>query len=290
MSAPVARHRGSRMHNIKKVNNHTIVRNRRKGSSNKDDEPLYKPKVLTESNFSGGDIDVLTIVKKGCTLLKQGQWGSPHYRRFQMSSDGSALMWYSVKKPLEHTTVYVADMHSCLLKSTEEPHGRSCQDLDATFFVIYGAKKRTLEIVGHNRIEAKIWVTAISYLIKQANAGIQVSKLHHYYEYIDSTLGCDICPSFQARIDNSTRIFQQNLTLLKNRTNDLVIMLNRPILKKSRIYLTLTSEITVLRNRLKKIQLEAHQLLKNESNELNNNNSKHTQLHKNMIEVLMQST
>jgi len=210
--------------------------------------------LFVEPWFTGGDIDVLEIVKSGTTLLKQGQWGSPHYRRFQVSSDGTALLWYSVKKPLEHTTIYTADMHLAVLKVALDPVGRVSTDDEASFVIIYGLKKRTLEVVCRTRIEAKIWVEAITYLIKQFNENVELSKIKRYYYHIDGASDSGICPSFQAPIEHSPQLFQQNMNALKRRWSDANSRLNSQGLRNNPVYNGCFEELKLLQQRILRVE------------------------------------
>jgi len=218
-----------------------------------------RTRILSEPSFLGGDIDVLDIVKKGTTLLKQGQRGSPHYRRFQMAGDGAALMWYSVKKPLEHTTIYVSDMHHCGMKVTLEPDGWFCSDHEASIIIVYGAKKRTLELVCRNRVEARIWVEAISYLIKQHNKGVSLERIRRYYHYIEDKTGQGIAPCFQAPHERSQQIYNQSIEALKRRWTDADSILQNDILRESNLHEHLVEEIASIQSRITRIESSADQ-------------------------------
>jgi len=164
------------------------------------------------------------------------------------------VMWYSVKKPLEHTTIYVADMHQCILKISLEPSGWACTDDEASIVIIYGAKKRNLELVCRNRIEARIWVEAISYLIKQYNQNVQLDRLTRYFHYVDNSSGQGISPSFQARIERSPEIFAHSMSVLKRRWSDAESILNSDLLRESAFYRHLFDEMMNLQQRIFRIE------------------------------------
>ena len=64
----------------------------------------------TGSNSSEDIVQSIAHLTMGCTLLKAGRSGRPHYRRFQLSADLSKIFWESPRKGETGACVHIRDI------------------------------------------------------------------------------------------------------------------------------------------------------------------------------------
>ena len=138
-------------------------------NSNSNSNQVSKPKKRNK-------VDAIKEMKKGASMLKYGRKGFPHFRRFQISNDLTRLMWYSRKKSLKDTTLYVKDMKDVLSGQQTEVFKQCTQKTleKASFSIVYGSKLKTLDLVAKSAEEGQLWTKGLKGLIK-AN---KQKKLH----------------------------------------------------------------------------------------------------------------
>ena len=66
----------------------------------------------TSTSSSGSEEIILSIARltMGCTLLKAGRSGRPHYRRFELSTDLTKICWESPRKGESCACVYIKNI------------------------------------------------------------------------------------------------------------------------------------------------------------------------------------
>ena len=123
--------------------------------------------------------EVLPELKRGTALLKYGRHGYPHFRQFNLSEDNNTLRWFSAKKKLNESEIKIKDIHNVITgQHTKEFERIKWTTLTpASFSIIYGEDKRSLNLVGKSVDEMKMWVEALRYLRNEAKKGNDLSTI-----------------------------------------------------------------------------------------------------------------
>eukprot|EP01083_Nonionella_stella_P116371 345761_1 len=121
-------------------------------------------------------IDAIVVMKRGAAMLKYGRRGFPHFRWFQISHDLTKLLWYSREKGLSETHVTIPDIRDILNGQQTEVFKQCTQKTleKASFSIIYGPKRKSLDVVAKSSEEAALWIKGLKGL-KAAN---RQGKLH----------------------------------------------------------------------------------------------------------------
>jgi len=107
--------------------------------------------------------NVLPEMHRGTALLKYGRRGYPHFRQFNLTDDNGHLRWFSTKKKLQKSSIAVEDINEILTgQHTKEFRRIAWTTLTpASFSIIYGGKKKSLNLVAKSVDEMKMWVQAL---------------------------------------------------------------------------------------------------------------------------------
>ena len=146
-------------------------------TSNKNNKNKNKNK--NNDNNKPKLFEVLPELKRGTALLKYGRHGYPHFRQFNLSEDNTALRWFSAKKKLNKSEIKMKDIHDVITgQHTKEFERIKWTTLTpASFSIIYGEQKRSLNLVAKSVDEMKMWVEALRYLRNEAKKGNDLSKI-----------------------------------------------------------------------------------------------------------------
>jgi len=128
--------------------------------------------------------NALYEMRRGTAMLKYGRRGFPHFRRFQISKDNSRFQWYSRKKSLSNTSIQIKEIHEIAQGQTTDIF-KKCKQMalaKASFSVIYGGKRQSLDVVAKSPDEAKMWVTGLRKLVEQHKAGKDLADV----DYVDA--------------------------------------------------------------------------------------------------------
>ncbi|CAN6938052.1 unnamed protein product [Brassica oleracea] len=106
----------------------------------------------------------LIALKKGAQLLKYGRKGKPKFCPFRLSNDETSLIWISNggEKRLKLSTVskIVPGQRTAVFQRYLRP------DKDyLSFSLIYSNRKRTLDVICKDKVEAEVWIAGLKALI-----------------------------------------------------------------------------------------------------------------------------
>ena len=118
-------------------------------------------------------IDAIAWMKKGSSMLKYGRFGYPHFRHFELSKDGEALVWYSSSKKitksrieLNSVSVLQKGQKTSIFKKHPQPKLVSC-----SFSLIYGPDGiKTLDVITKNKNAFILWTSGLEKLIEYHRA------------------------------------------------------------------------------------------------------------------------
>ncbi|ESQ28169.1 hypothetical protein EUTSA_v10019747mg, partial [Eutrema salsugineum] len=106
----------------------------------------------------------LIALKKGAQLLKYGRKGKPKFCPFRLSNDETSLIWISNggEKRLKLATVskIVPGQRTAVFQRYLRPE----KDY-LSFSLIYSNKKRTLDVICKEKVEAEVWIAGLKALI-----------------------------------------------------------------------------------------------------------------------------
>jgi len=117
--------------------------------------------------------DAVAEMKRGATMLKYGRHGLPHFRRFQLSSDNTKLLWYSQKKRIQDTNITISDIRD-ILEGQQTEIFKQCSQrslVKASFSIVHGSKLKTLDVVAKSHEEAQVWIKGLKGLLKARDHG-----------------------------------------------------------------------------------------------------------------------
>ncbi|ELR15150.1 regulator of chromosome condensation (RCC1) repeat domain containing protein [Acanthamoeba castellanii str. Neff] len=103
--------------------------------------------------------EAIALMKRGCSFLKCGSRGSPHFRELKLSGDLTTLSWTSPKKTSNQSTIdeIRIGQNTPVFKKNRKPEYEN-----VSFSIIYGDK--TLDLVSKNVRERDIWVQGLKVL------------------------------------------------------------------------------------------------------------------------------
>jgi len=148
------------LENVKEITN--IKEQPNEGIINKDNpsSPSVNDKGVTNA---------LEELHRGTALLKYPRHhGFPHFKFVQLSKDNTKIQWFSKKKPLNETCIYIKDLREIIHGQQTEPFKKYNQkSLDkASFSIIHSNKYLSLDVVAKSIDEALMWVKTLNYLKK----------------------------------------------------------------------------------------------------------------------------
>lgn len=104
------------------------------------------------------------LLGSGCSFLKCGSRGSPHFRELKLSGDLTTLSWTSPKKTSNQSTIDVSHIKEIRIGQNTPvfKKNRKPEYENVSFSIIYGDK--TLDLVSKNVRERDIWVQGLKVL------------------------------------------------------------------------------------------------------------------------------
>jgi len=150
-------------------------------------------KVVTEtsdSKITAERIDALEIMHVGTQFLKYGNFGFPHFRHFHLTTDNSALQWYSKKKHPSKTCVLFKNIKDIIIGQNMPKfrRHRAPELARSSFSIIYGDGK-TLDLIAIQPREFKIWITGLKELLKltKSMGADSLGSVNHLYMTVKTT-------------------------------------------------------------------------------------------------------
>ncbi|XP_018457425.1 PH, RCC1 and FYVE domains-containing protein 1 [Raphanus sativus] len=120
--------------------------------------------LVSYGSFERDIEQALIALKKGAQLLKYGRKGKPKFCPFRLSNDETSLIWISNggEKRLKLSTVskIVPGQRTAVFQRYLRP------DKDyLSFSLIYSNRKRTLDVICKDKVEAEVWIAGLKALI-----------------------------------------------------------------------------------------------------------------------------
>ncbi len=127
--------------------------------------------TTSESKIVSERVDALEMMHHGTQFLKYGTFGYPHFRHFHLSHDNSAIQWYSKNKKAKDTCIFFRDINEIVMgQQTSKFKRHAAPELArSSFSIIYGRRKKSLDLIAIQPREFKIWITGLRELIRLAN-------------------------------------------------------------------------------------------------------------------------
>ncbi|AAF22914.1 putative regulator of chromosome condensation; 48393-44372 [Arabidopsis thaliana] len=122
------------------------------------------------TSFSERDVEqAITSLKKGSYLLKYGRRGKPKFCPFQLTSDESALVWYSGKEEKQIKLSQVLRIVPGQRTPTFKRYPRPEKEYQSFSLI---CPDRSLDLICKDKDEAEVWVVGLKSLITR----VKVSK------------------------------------------------------------------------------------------------------------------
>ena len=119
------------------------------------------------------DGNILDRMKNGETLLKYGKFGKPKYKTFQLTKDNKSLIWFSAKKSINDTTIYIENIRKILIGDKANLNKSTKKNRDvvrASFTIYYGDPNtklkdlKTLTVTAKNERIGLVWANGLKIL------------------------------------------------------------------------------------------------------------------------------
>ncbi|XP_021771617.1 uncharacterized protein LOC110735746 [Chenopodium quinoa] len=124
-------------------------------------------------SYGNADRDIeqtLIALKKGAQLLKYGRKGKPKFCPFRLSSDETTLIWLSSggEKSIKLSCVskVIPGQRTAVFRRFLRP------DKDyLSFSLIYNNRKRSLDLICKEKVEAEVWIAGLTALVSAGKGG-----------------------------------------------------------------------------------------------------------------------
>ncbi|XP_022749520.1 PH, RCC1 and FYVE domains-containing protein 1-like [Durio zibethinus] len=117
------------------------------------------------------DIDqALIALKKGAQLLKYGRKGKPKFCPFRLSNDEKSLIWISSSSERSLKLASVSKIIPGQRTAVFQRYLRPEKDY-LSFSLIYNNRKRSLDLICKDKVEAEVWIAGLKALISSGQCG-----------------------------------------------------------------------------------------------------------------------
>jgi len=123
--------------------------------------------------------NILDELHRGTALLKYPRHsGFPHFKHIQLSQDNTRLQWFSKRKNLNETCIFMKDVRYVIEGQETEVFKKFQQKIleKSSFSIVYGGNK-TLDVAAKTVDEAQIWIKAIKKLVELLKNKEDLTKL-----------------------------------------------------------------------------------------------------------------
>jgi len=121
----------------------------------------------------------LIELHRGTALLKYPRHnGYPHFKYIQLSQDNTRIQWFSKRKQLNETCIYIKDIRRVVEGQETEVFQKFQQKVleKSSFSVVYGNNK-TLDLAAKTVDETQLWVRTIKKLVDLYKNKEDITKL-----------------------------------------------------------------------------------------------------------------
>ncbi|AAC00618.1 Unknown protein, contains regulator of chromosome condensation motifs [Arabidopsis thaliana] len=112
----------------------------------------------------------LITLKKGTQLLKYGRKGKPKFYPFRLSSDEKSLIWISSSGEKRLKLASVSKIVPGQRTAVFQRYLRPEKDY-LSFSLLYNGKKKSLDLICKDKVEAEIWIGGLKTLISTGQGG-----------------------------------------------------------------------------------------------------------------------
>uniref|UniRef100_A0A1J3EEK1 Putative E3 ubiquitin-protein ligase HERC1 n=3 Tax=Noccaea caerulescens TaxID=107243 RepID=A0A1J3EEK1_NOCCA len=120
--------------------------------------------LATYSNADHNVEQALITLKKGTQLLKYGRKGKPKFYPFRLSSDEKTLIWISTSGEKRLKLASVSKIIPGQRSAVFQRYLRPEKDY-LSFSLLYNGKKKSLDLICKDKVEAEIWIGGLKTLI-----------------------------------------------------------------------------------------------------------------------------
>jgi hypothetical protein len=126
--------------------------------------------LVTYSNADHNLEQALITLKKGTQLLKYGRKGKPKFYPFRLSSDEKSLIWISSSGEKRLKLASVSKIVPGQRTAVFQRYLRPEKDY-LSFSLLYNGKKKSLDLICKDKVEAEIWIGGLKTLISTGQGG-----------------------------------------------------------------------------------------------------------------------
>ncbi|KAG2324358.1 hypothetical protein Bca4012_038874 [Brassica carinata] len=112
----------------------------------------------------------LNTLKKGTQLLKYGRKGKPKFYPFRLSSDEKSLIWISSSGEKRIKLASVSKIVPGQRTAVFQRYLRPEKDY-LSFSLLYNGKKKSLDLICKDKVEAEVWIGGLKTLISGGQGG-----------------------------------------------------------------------------------------------------------------------
>jgi len=124
---------------------------------------------------------------RGAALLKYPRRsGFPHFKHIQLSEDNLRIEWFSKRKKLDQTCIYIKDIREVVRGQQTDVFKKFHQKTleKSSFSVVYGHSYKTLDVAAKSIDECEMWVKTLLRLVdiyRQNQRDSDLSKLKELF-------------------------------------------------------------------------------------------------------------
>lgn len=122
----------------------------------------------TRSRRKSETLEVLSIMKLGTPMLKNGKWGFPHFRQFQLTDDASRIVWYTAGKKISKTSVALSSVSEIIYGQATDNFRRypNAAMAHLSFSLLHTNLSKTLDLTCKSQREFDVWTKGIEKLLE----------------------------------------------------------------------------------------------------------------------------
>ncbi|KAJ1284972.1 hypothetical protein BS78_03G245700 [Paspalum vaginatum] len=153
------------------------------------------------------DENALITLKKGSKLIKYSRKGKPKIRTFRLSSDETALIWYSHKKEkflrLSSVSKVIPGQRTAVFRRFLRPE----KDY-LSFSLVYKNGQRSLDLVCKDQAEVEVWFSTLEGLISSCNKNSPIDEHKDRVSFSDEVSYYQDRHSYDSTLDIASSISQ----------------------------------------------------------------------------------
>ena len=233
------------------------------------------PKMLSTEGTENKETNALEELHRGAALLKYPRRsGFPHFKHIQLSEDNLRIEWFSKRKNLDQTCIFIKDIREVVRGQQTEVFKKFHQKTleKSSFSVVYGHSYKTLDVAAKSIDECVMWVKTLLKLCdiyKENKKESDLTKLTELYvgiEFKDRNRPMSRQGSGQFIRANSSKNLKIDPVALKEIERDMeslhktyhktAQMAQKPVITKSNQYGNIQYVLSELEERIEELTYE----------------------------------